>query len=373
MTAGRDQSGTIWSLQSLRFAAAMMVVYYHAAGASLIATHSYGFMPRDFQIAGRAGVDIFFVLSGVIIATTARRLNWREFAWRRVRRILPMYLLISIPAVLVMAKTSFGWRDAVATFFLWPATDRMTSPALTAAWTLCFEMVFYAAVTLVLLDRRLLTVCAGGFAAAMALRARAPIFQFLGNPIIFEFIFGVALSCLPRWRPAVWCLPIGAAALVGAGFIGIAPPIAEMELLAGDANFQRALVYGVPAAMIVFGAMQIDARPSAWTFLGDASYTLYLSHMLPIQLLLMWWVAHPAAPEVIIVAGALASVLFAWRIYVLLEIPLLRWLGRRNHAPSAAEPPGRGDRSTGLVRWSGPPGEGVGFVRPPEEEAGRSG
>ena len=357
MTAGAPESGTIWSLQSLRFVAAMMVVYFHAAGASLIATHSYGLLPRDFQIVGRAGVDIFFVLSGVIIATTARRLTWREFAWRRFRRIAPMYLLISIPTALVMAKTSFGWRDAVATLFLWPATDRMTTPALTAAWTLCFEMVFYVAVTAVLLDRRLLSLCVGVFAAAMALRARGPIFAFLGNPIIFEFIFGVALSYLPRCRPAVWCLPIGAAALVGAGFMGIAPPIEiNMELLAGDESFQRVLVYGVPAAMIVFGAMQIDAKPGAWTFLGDASYTLYLSHMLPIQLLLLWWTLHPAAPELIVVTSSLVSVLFAWRMYVVVEIPLLRFLGRRNEAPSTTDrqpPRDATDRSNRAMRWGG--------------------
>jgi exopolysaccharide production protein ExoZ len=322
-------SGTIWSLQSLRFAAAMMVVYFHTAEASLLATGSYGLLPRNFQIVGRSGVDIFFVLSGVIIATSARGLTWREFAWRRFRRIMPMYLLISIPTALVMAKTSFGWRDAVATLFLWPATDRMTMPALAVAWTLCFEMLFYAAVTAVLVDRRLLPFCVGFFCAAMVLRAQAPIFQFLGNPIILEFIFGVALSYLPRCRPAALCLPIGAAALVATGFIGIAPPIQVNEFLAGDENFRRVLVYGVPAAMIVLGTMQIDAKPSAWTFLGDASYTLYLSHMLPIQLLLLWWTAHPGAPELNIVIGSLASVLFAWRMYVLFEIPMLKLLGRR--------------------------------------------
>jgi exopolysaccharide production protein ExoZ len=328
MTAGPPESGTIWSLQSLRFAAAMMVVYFHAANASLIATGSYGLLPSNFYIVGRAGVDIFFVLSGVIIATTARRLTWRDFAWRRFRRIVPMYLLLSIPAAPVIAKTSFGWREAVATLFLWPATDRMTSPALQVTWTLCFEMLFYAAVTAVLFDRRLLSLVVGLFTAAMALRGRGPIFQFLGNPIIFEFIFGVALSYLPRCRPAVWCLPIGAAALVAVSFIGIAPPIEIMELPAGDENIRRVLVYGVPAAMIVLGTMQIDAKPSAWTFLGDASYTLYLSHMPPIQLLLLWWTVHPAAPDLIVVVGSLVSVLFAWRMYVLFEIPMLKLLGR---------------------------------------------
>lgn len=57
----------------------------------------------------------------------------------------------------------------------------------------------------------------------------------------------------------------------------------------------------------------------------------------------------------------------------IVELQEIGTLSAKETPCSAAEPPGRGDRSTGLVRWSGPPGEGVGFVRPPEEEAGRSG
>jgi hypothetical protein len=124
MTAGPPESGTIWSLQSLRFAAAMMVVYFHAAGASLIATRSYGLLPRNFQIVGRAGVDIFFVLSGVIIATTARRLTWREFAWRRFRRVVPMYLLISIPTALSWPRrASVGATPSRRCFFGLPPIE----------------------------------------------------------------------------------------------------------------------------------------------------------------------------------------------------------------------------------------------------------
>jgi exopolysaccharide production protein ExoZ len=314
-----------------------MVVYVHAAETAIMATGSNGLVPRNIQGVGLAGVDIFFVLSGVIIAKTARGLTWRDFAWRRFRRIAPMYLVVSIPCAVGAAKTGFGWRNALATLFLWPATDRMTAPALPAAWTLCFEMLFYAAVALVLADRRLLPVVIGAFALAMALRAYGPLFQFLGNPLILEFAFGVALAYLPRSRPAVWCLPIGAAAMVAAGFVGIAPQGGTMDFLAGDENFERVFVYGVPAAMIVLGTMQIEARPSAWTFLGDASYTLYLTHTLPITLLLVVWSAHPIAPDLIIALAVALSVLFAWRMYVRFEIPMLNWLGRRMAQASLSE------------------------------------
>ncbi|WP_245511740.1 MULTISPECIES: acyltransferase [unclassified Mesorhizobium] len=318
----------IWSLQVLRFVAALMVVYVHAAQTAVTATGSNGLLPHDLQVAGFAGVDIFFVISGVIIARTAPGLTWRSFAWRRFRRIVPLYLLISIPYAIVAYKTGFGWRDAVATLLLWPATDQMTAPALPAAWTLCFEMLFYAAATVVLVDRRLLWGLLGIFGLAMMFRSAGPVLQFLGNPLIIEFGFGIALAYAPKWKPAVWCLPIGAAAMITVGFIGMAPQGGTMEFLAGDNGFQRVLVYGLPAAMIVFGTMQIDAQPSAWTVLGDASYMLYLIHTLPITLLLVVWTVFPIPADLIIVIGTATSVLFAWRMYILFELPLRKFLRR---------------------------------------------
>jgi exopolysaccharide production protein ExoZ len=104
----------IWSLQALRFIAALMVVYIHAAQTAFEATGSHGLVPPELSIVAISGVDIFFVLSGVIITRTARGLTAPEFAWRRVRRIVPIYLLCCLPSVLIAAKTGFGWRDALA-------------------------------------------------------------------------------------------------------------------------------------------------------------------------------------------------------------------------------------------------------------------
>jgi exopolysaccharide production protein ExoZ len=39
--------------------------------------------------------------------------------------------------------------------------------------------------------------------------------------VIFEFLFGVALAYMPRWGAAIWCLPIGAAALITTTFLGV--------------------------------------------------------------------------------------------------------------------------------------------------------
>lgn len=329
----------IWSLQTLRFVAALMVVYTHAAQTAYTATGSYGLLPHEFQIAGRAGVDIFFILSGVVIAKTAPGLSWQEFAWKRFRRIIPLYYLVLVPALLIVVRTGFGWREFLATFILWPATDVMTVPLLPVAWTLCFEMLFYTAAALVLAERRWLWVLLGLYALAVALRPLGPIFQFLGNPLVIEFLLGVGIArLLPAYSVAIWGLPVGFLVIVTAGFLGVAPRGGDLEFLVGEQGFQRVTVYGIPAALIVYGTIQIKTGQSVWTHLGDSSFTLYLTHTIPVTGLLALWMVYPIDPDLIIVIGTSASVLLAWRLYERVERPILTALGRVNIRRSRPSP-----------------------------------
>jgi len=313
----------IWSLQVLRFVAALMVVYLHAAETAFEATGSSGIVPLDLSIVAISGVDIFFVISGVVIARTASGMTSAEFAWKRFRRIVPFYLLCCLPSVLVAAKTGFGWREGVATFLLWPATDVMTAPLLLVAWTLCFEMVFYGAAALVLADRRWAAVLLVLYGLAFAFRPFGPLFQFLGNPLILEFLFGVAIAHAPMRRELVWGIPLGAAALFAVGIAGLAPLGGTIKYLSGVDALQRVMVYGVPAALIVYGTMQIRAKQSIWTYLGDASYSVYLTHPLTVAALLAVWTAYPVPADLIVALGMLASVVVAWRIHEGFEKPIL--------------------------------------------------
>jgi exopolysaccharide production protein ExoZ len=318
----------IWSLQTLRFIAAAMVVFVHAAQVAISATGSTGLIPHNIAGLGLCGVDIFFVISGVVITKTAPFLTAQQFAWRRIRRIIPIYYLCCIPALIVALTTGFGWRELLATFLLWPATDVMTVPLLSVAWTLCFEMLFYGCAALVLLDRRWACVLLLLFAASFALRSYGPIFQFLGNPLIAEFLFGVAIARAPALRSGIWLLPIAVAALIAAGLYGLAPTGETIDFLTGPDNLRRVVVIGIPAAMIVYGFMQWQMQPSLWTYLGDTSYTLYLTHTFIITPLLLLWTAFPIQPDLLIGTSVLASVVFAWRVYVRVERPVLERLPR---------------------------------------------
>jgi exopolysaccharide production protein ExoZ len=318
----------VWSLQVLRFVAALMVVYVHAAQVAFAATGSSGFIPQALAIVGRSGVDIFFVLSGVVITRTAQGMTASEFAWRRIRRIMPIYLVCCVPAFLIAGKTGFGWREVLATLLLWPATDVMAEPLIPVAWTLCFEMLFYASAALVLIDRRWLYVLLGLYAVAFSLRPLGPVFQFIGNPLVLEFLLGVVIARSPTWRLGMLGVPIGFAALVLAGPLQIAPTGGTMDFLAGQEGVHRVLVYGLPATLIVFGALQMKARESVWTYLGDASYTLYLVHTFAVSALLTLWMVFPLQADLIIAVTMATSVILAWRVYERVEKPLLRALPR---------------------------------------------
>jgi exopolysaccharide production protein ExoZ len=326
----------IWSLQTLRFVAALMVVYVHAAQIATDATGEGGLVPQSLQTAGRAGVDIFFVLSGAIITLTARGLTWQHFAWKGFRRIVPVYYLATSIPVIALAGVSndLTWRDWLATVLLWPATNVMTAPILPVAWTLCFEMLFYVAAAFVIADRRWLIPLGMLYLATLLLRPLGPIFQFLGDPLILEFLAGVAIAFAPKHRFGLPMLIAGFALILLAGPAGLAPTGGTMEILRGDEGFLRLVVYGLPASLIVYGAMQIQARKGMWTELGDASYTIYLTHTIIVTFSLALCRRFPIDPDAIIVLTTAAAVLFAWRLYVRFEIPLLGYLKSRRPVPA---------------------------------------
>lgn len=123
------------NLQLLRALAAIAVVVFH-----------FGLMPpTSLQFtAGAAGVDLFFVLSGFIIAYSSSR-DARHFLARRLIRIIPAYWIATILAALFTLQ-AMAWHDASAwliqSLFYLPGPQGR--PALIfVAWTLVYELAFY--------------------------------------------------------------------------------------------------------------------------------------------------------------------------------------------------------------------------------------
>jgi exopolysaccharide production protein ExoZ len=99
---------------------------------------------------------------------------------------------------------------------------------------------------------------------------------------------------------------------------------------------------GVPAMMIVGGFVLCpplqDSMATGWlTGLGNASYSLYLSHILALRPLREVWMrltdgAWP--PFLFFVLGVIVSVFVGYAIHVVVERPLTRYLNKRLRASS---------------------------------------
>jgi exopolysaccharide production protein ExoZ len=317
--------GRIGSVQALRFFAALGVTYCHV-------TLNFG-GPTGWL--GAMGVDVFFVISGFIITRAAMK-SPEGFLRHRIARVLPPYYLVVIPWFIMSIGEGIDWRRTLATFALWPVTDQFAMPYLFVAWSLCFEALFYACIWLVLrgVPARWLIVA---YATAMALGALTlwPPLVYLGSPLILEFLMGVAIALMPNCRPKLgaMALALGAAVIVAYAIAG-GPKVGNCILL-GQGWPIRPLVWGVPAALLVFGAAQFPRQKlGPLEFLGDTSYSLYLVH-LPVILALGYLSTN--------LAGAvLACVLAGGVFHIMAERPGIKiaraLLFSRRGAPTSSGP-----------------------------------
>jgi exopolysaccharide production protein ExoZ len=357
----------IVSLQILRFVAALMVVYWHAA----ILTQSvcgpgFAHILRHSPELGGAGVDLFFVISGFVITITgplaAPMPTGGQFFWRRWSRVAPVFYVLTIPTILV-----FGMRlntdQTIATLLFWPAAGaRIVTPYLTNGWTLCFEMVFYTAVALIMLGgklRRNLLIGAAMAAVLVVLRQTSDWdgLLILANPVFLEFGAGVALALL--W-PRIARLGGGFGVIFLAGALGIygletligVPKLVHPNTILLDTDaLRRIAVLGAPAALLVAGALvfPIDKPGRAALILarlGDASYSLYLVHPLVMQAFwLAWLTTRPALPPALVMFAAMAiSVVVGFATFLYIERPLLAFVRRapfpaRRKRPAPAKAP----------------------------------
>ena len=277
--------GKLRSVQLLRAIAVLAVVCAHA-----FATQR-----------GTSGVDLFFVISGFIIARVSSDRTAAAFAQARFWRIYPVYLLAALPYVawMVLHGTIDGGKIA-ATLTLWPIWGgQYQEPLLPVAWSLYFEILFYAAVTICLVSRRLALAAAGGV-LLLAVIWPSEVTAYLLSPLSLEFAAGYGLARVRRFPLALPALLVGLALL-------FAPDRAfeGATMLDSAQAGLRLLIFGIPAVMIVYGALGLEhAFAGRWAtplvLIGDASYSIYLTHLMPVRGL---DVAPPAKVAIAILVG----------------------------------------------------------------------
>ena len=346
----------LYSLQACRAAAAFLVVLFHLGG-TFAQDRYFGFKALDGPFAwGDAGVDFFFVLSGFLI-TSAHRCDFgrpqalRAYVFKRLVRIYPTYWLIC-GAVCLAALAVPALRPSlpadVQTFLLGlalvpldPGTVGGTgSPILFVAWSLQYEMLFYAVVALLIVRRT------AGVLAALALviaHLGCQLVQGCGFPqsfvasnMIFLFGMGVAAAYVAGSGLRVRA-PLAWAWMGGLLFIGFG--IYEVVFGRHTLPLDRGWVYGALAAVVVLGLARAEAEGALvvrkrWPgLLGDSSYALYLLHIPVISVLVKvvagLHVSNPAALVAAYLSIFLCCVALSVLFYAGIERPMLAWFKRR--------------------------------------------
>ncbi len=340
-------------VQILRYIAAILVVYAHMLDqiarwnrpAPWSATLGY------IENFGAIGVDIFFVISGFVIVHTIRSKDgWTagDFAARRFLRVAPIYFLLSLPFMaMTLLKTGFRLDEFAATFLFFPvAGPEFTKPYITVGWTLCFEMVFYAAAALTLIrggafirPAHVLAMFALVALAAISLDNTA--LDFFGNAIFCEFLFGAFIAWL--WHKGLrgfgWpALALGlacCAALVAYGY----GEVSEARLtFNNELSLLRIVLFGIPSALIVYGVVQIESRipdtrlVSALIYAGGASYALYLIHPGLVAVLSRVIRHVPLGGDALVFAVLVAATAASLAVYRYLERPMTEALQRKRSA-----------------------------------------
>jgi len=183
------------------------------------------------------------------------------------------------------------------------------------------------------------TVIGALFCVLVAIRLLGPPlpnpFQSWFNPIIMEFVFGMAVALAYRYgvRIPAWA----ARMLVVSGAAVFAWSWSQAHLFGPD-SVLRVFIWGLPALAIV-GAFALSEKPVNanlfWRgcgFLGDASYSLYLVHTLAVGVPVMVlgrFIAPASAPWFYLAAIMIAAIVPALLVHVYLEKPLTEWLQRK--------------------------------------------
>jgi exopolysaccharide production protein ExoZ len=294
--------GRLESIQVLRAVAAIGVVFTHAITRLSISFPGAGdhavFTGLGGQLTvGDAGVDLFFVISGFIMLHVHRNDFARpgaplRFMSRRILRIVPIYWLLTTLALvfLIFAPQLFTthyqriylpWIVGSYLFLPIAPPGWNATPVVGVGWTLNYEMFFYAVFAGALhLPRRLglqlIFVCFGVLVALGVLwRPSVPVLSLVTNWLLFDFLMGIAIAWWLLSSGKLSRLPI--CVLISIGIACLAATIVWPPPEEGPLRF---LLWGIPAALVVFGMSSVSIPEGGFgrlmSVLGDASYSIYL-------------------------------------------------------------------------------------------------
>ena len=364
------------ALDALRAAAVLLVICTHYALPEWPKAHGpeIGLTHWPMFYYGWAGVDLFFVLSGLLIGTQVWReversgtINVPRFLLKRGLRIWPLYFVAL--GLLDVSGHDVRWPD-------WTFLSNYVETAYPRSWSLSTEEQFYIIVPLLLIVVARLVPRARQVWPIVALLGAVPLVRFLERrrltglglapsmihermvtPIHLHaeaLLVGLALAWVVVQRP-YWIAREQSARIsrrglvvliVGAG-LGIALDIANKELFSFTA---LGLIFGACTYVALVDRSWLTRPLHAFAFypISRLSYGMYLNHFLVVPMSTAWAIQHVPGPlPVVFIAGLLLGTLIsigaAIVTFLIVEHPFLELrrvlLHTERREATTAQPP----------------------------------
>ena len=296
---------------------------------------------------GNVGVDFFFVLSGFIImfahaGDIGKPRELRRYLRNRFVRVYPIYwfytavtvggVLLGLSATIHLPGTPEDWFSSLSLIRV-----SHVKPPISLAWTLFYEIAFYALFSTLIISRRLGAVMLCGWLLVIigVHHSTEPpsIVAVFTSRICLNFFIGMAAY----WLHTRVGRAIAYLALVGGGVAFLA-----MMLWADRLDeAQLGVCVGVACGLIVAGFAAAE-RGRVWrlgplVWLGNASFTLYLVHLHVETPMFRYLRAHASGlnADLLFIGILGATALISLALYTLVEAPLVRLCRGQKLIPSA--------------------------------------
>ncbi|MBO9729421.1 MAG: acyltransferase [Chitinophaga sp.] len=297
------------SIQFLRAIAVLLVVHVHAIDTQEAFSVSHQQKFYFLENFGAIGVDLFFAISGFIISYVANSYfgirDGVDFLKKRFLRINPIYYVASL-LFMVMFCVFDKFFPVIAvlnslrdTIFMLPVlnSQKWLAPMLVVGWSLSFEwwfyVLFFGLILLRVKNKALLLLLVIPALVLLGQLIHPQDFRviFYTNPIMLEFLSGVVIYWLYQRAK----IPTGVAALllvlgIGGYVYNILHGFGNISELgsvtSGSGSLKRVLLWGLPSACILAGGIFLEKKGVLvklwnnrfWLLVGDASYSIYLTH-----------------------------------------------------------------------------------------------